>query len=225
MRRITPGSVPVVLTAVVTAVVAVLAAAAPSSAAEKPPLRYVAMGDSYSAASGVLLPDLSSPLCLRSTRNYPKLVARAIGARLTDVTCGAARTVDFFAPQYPFLVPPQLNALKPDTELVTMTIGGNDSGVFINAILSCGTSGVVSLGQGSPCQDLYGSRFSDAIEDTPISDDPGCMTSMQARDAMKWGRRLSSNCASQCQRGKSSNAKLPWCSEPPALVTHVSRRP
>jgi hypothetical protein len=44
-----------------------------------------------------------------------------------------------------------------------MTIGGNDQGVFINTILSCGTAGVTSAGQGSPCKDKYGSSFSDTI--------------------------------------------------------------
>lgn len=126
-------------------------------------LRYVALGDSYSAASGVLPPDLTAPpQCLRSTRNYPHVIARKIDARLTDVTCGAAETKDFFEPQWPG-VPPQLDALTTDARLVTMTIGGNDSGVFINAILSCGSAGLLTLGQGSPCKDRYGSSFEDTI--------------------------------------------------------------
>lgn len=127
------------------------------------PLRYVALGDSYSAASGVLPPDpFAPPQCLRSIRNYPHVIAGATGAQLTDVSCGAAETADFFEPQY-FGVPPQLDAVKADTQLVTMTIGGNDSGVFINAILSCGSAGLLTLGQGSPCKDRYGSSFEDTI--------------------------------------------------------------
>jgi hypothetical protein len=149
--------------AVITGAVLVLALAAQAAAA---PLRYVALGDSYSAASGVLPPDLlAPPQCLRSVRNYPHVVARATGAQLTDVTCGAAETNDFFEPQYPG-VAPQLEAVKADTELVTMTIGGNDSGVFINAILSCGSAGLLTLGQGSPCKDRYGSSFEDTIRTT-----------------------------------------------------------
>ena len=108
-----------------------------------PPLRYVALGDSYSAASGVLPPDLAAPLqCLRSIRNYPHVIAGETGAQLTDVTCGAADTSHFFTSQYPG-VAPQLDAVKSDTQLVTMTIGGNDSGVFINTILSCGAAGLL----------------------------------------------------------------------------------
>lgn len=138
---------------------------APSSQAIGP-IRYVALGDSYSAASGVLPPDPDAPLnCLRSTANYPHLVAAATGAELTDVTCGGADTSDYFTPQYDN-VPPQLDAVQADTELVTMTIGGNDSGVFINSIIQCGAAGASTLGQGSPCKDRYGSSFEDTIRTT-----------------------------------------------------------
>ncbi|HEV2726720.1 MAG TPA: SGNH/GDSL hydrolase family protein [Solirubrobacterales bacterium] len=151
------------LTAVIAVAVFSLALTAQAAAA---PLRYVALGDSYSAASGVLPPDLTAPpQCLRSIRNYPHGIASATGAHLTDVTCGAAETKDFFEPQY-FGVAPQLDAVAADTQLVTMTIGGNDSGVFINAILSCGSAGLLTLGQGSPCKDRYGSSFEDTIRTT-----------------------------------------------------------
>jgi lysophospholipase L1-like esterase len=123
------------------------------------PLRYVAMGDSYSAASGVLpLDPTAPPQCLRSTRNYPHVVAEELGARLTDVTCGAAETADYRQEQYPG-VAPQLDALGRRTELVTMTIGGNDNGVFIGAIAKCGTAGLSTAGTGSPCRDRYGKSF------------------------------------------------------------------
>jgi hypothetical protein len=128
-------------------------------------LRYVALGDSYSAASGVLPVDLTAPQCLRSSRNYANLIAKRTGAQLTDATCGAADTSDFFEGQYPG-TPPQLDAVAADTQLVTMTIGGNDSNVFIETVLSCGAAGVLSLGQGSPCHDLYGSKFEDTIRET-----------------------------------------------------------
>ena len=143
-----------------------LVAAAQAAGAAASPLRYVALGDSYSAASGVLPPDPTAPLqCLRSIRNYPHVIASTTGAQLTDVTCGAADTSHFAGSQYPG-VAPQLDAVKPDTQLVTMTIGGNDSSVFINTILSCGAAGLLTLGQGSPCKDKYGSSFEDTIRNT-----------------------------------------------------------
>jgi lysophospholipase L1-like esterase len=148
----------------VTVLAAILALALVAQAAQAAgsSLRYVALGDSYSAASGVLPLDLSAPQCLRSTRNYPHVIAGATGAQLKDVTCGAAETGDFFESQYPG-VAPQLDAVTPDTQLVTMTIGGNDGGVFINTILDCGAAGLSTLGQGSPCKDRYGSSFEDTI--------------------------------------------------------------
>lgn len=173
--RSSPTRVRRLLVAIV-GVLAALVLAAPASPAASP-LRYVALGDSYSAASGVLPPDLSAPLqCLRSTRNYPHVIARTTGAGLTDVTCGAAETSHYFEPQYPGIAP-QLEAVKKDTQLVTMTIGGNDNGVFIGAILSCGTAGLLSLGQGSPCKDRYGSSFEDTIRTTTY---PSLVRSLKA---------------------------------------------
>ncbi|MFG2606442.1 SGNH/GDSL hydrolase family protein [Streptomyces sp. NPDC048514] len=137
------------------------AAPAPAHAAQ--PLEYAALGDSYSAASGVLPVDPANLICLRSTANYPHVIAARTGARLTDVTCGAAQTKDFTEAQYPG-VAPQADAVTPDTGLVTLTIGGNDNGTFINAVTSCGTAGVLSGGHGSPCKDRYGSSFEDAID-------------------------------------------------------------
>lgn len=130
------------------------------------PVRYVALGDSYSAASGVLPPDLTAPpQCLRSTANYPHVIAAATGARLTDVTCGGADTGDYLTAQYPG-VAPQLDAVTRDTQVITMTIGGNDSGVFIDSITRCGAAGLSTLGRGSPCRDRYGSSFEDIIRTT-----------------------------------------------------------
>jgi lysophospholipase L1-like esterase len=168
------------------AVVSLVAAAGSSSGAAAHPLRYVALGDSYSAASGVLPPDPTSPTCLRSTVNYPHLIAAKTGAALVDVTCGAAETKDFFTSQNPG-VAPQLDALAKNTQLVTMTIGGNDSGVFINTILDCGAAGLSTLGQGSPCKDKYGSSFADTIRTTTY---PALVKALKAVHAKAPGARV-----------------------------------
>jgi len=167
------------LLAAVTAAIAVLALTSPAQAAAEP-LDYVALGDSYSAASGVLPPDPTAPLlCLRSTRNYPHVIARATGARLTDVTCGAAETKHFTTAQYPGMRP-QLDAVGADTDLVTMTIGGNDSGVFIGAIIACGLAGITTLGHGNPCQRQHGDRFENTIRTTTY---PALVAALQATRA------------------------------------------
>lgn len=142
-----------------------LAFVSPAGAATTP-LRYVAMGDSYSAASGNIPPDpTAAPECARSLVNYPHVIAGKLGATLTDVTCGGADTSNYAGSQYPG-VAPQLDALQANTQLVTMTIGGNDSSVFVNSIVECGAAGLSTLGQGSPCKDKYGSSFDDTIRNT-----------------------------------------------------------
>jgi len=143
----------------------VVATASPASAVPEP-LRYVALGDSYSAGSGVWPPDpQASPLCLRTTKNYPHVIAAAVGANLEDVTCGAAETKHFYTSQYPG-VPAQLDAVTAEADLVTLTIGGNDNGVFIGAIVACGTAGAATLGYGSPCKNIYGSYFDNQVDAT-----------------------------------------------------------
>jgi lysophospholipase L1-like esterase len=91
--------------------------------------RYVAMGDS--AAATPLVPNQAEPTgCLKSTNDYPSILARRIGAAsFDDVTCSGARTVDLVTRAQQTRsgpVPPQLDAVRADTELVTITIGGND---------------------------------------------------------------------------------------------------
>ncbi|MFD6929124.1 SGNH/GDSL hydrolase family protein [Streptomyces sp. NPDC059945] len=151
----------VMLASILTGLLAVGLTGTTAHAAD--PLDYVALGDSYSAGSGVLPIDTSNLLCLRSTANYPHVLASRTGARLKDVTCGAAQTKDFTGSQYPG-VAPQLDALSAGTDLVTFTMGGNDNNTFINAVAACGTAGVLSGGKGSPCKDKNGSSFDDQIE-------------------------------------------------------------
>ena len=145
-------------------VVALVGSVTNASASTNPaPLRYVALGDSYSAGSGVLPPDLKAPVeCLRSSRNFAHVIASKVGAQLTDVTCGGADTTHFFAAQYQD-APPQLDALSKGTQLVTMTIGGNNNGVFVGTIVSCVSAGLAALGQGTPCKNKYGASFEDTI--------------------------------------------------------------
>src|SRR5437660_1700398 len=166
-----------VVLAVACAVFALAVGTTQAAQARTSPLRYVALGDSYSAASGVLPPDPTAPPeCLRSLLNYPHDIAGQLGAQLTDVTCGGAETKDFFTSQYQG-VAPQLDAVTKNTQLVTMTIGGNDSSVFIDTIVDCGTAGLSTGGQGSPCKDQYGSSFDDTIRATTY---PSLVNALQA---------------------------------------------
>lgn len=108
--------------------------------------RYVALGDSFTAGPGIAPVDSRSEDCRRSTLNYPRLVAKAIdAASLTDVSCAGA-TSDNVLKSVPIpgsttAVAAQLEAVEPDTELVTVGIGGNDSGLFSSLSSACTTQG------------------------------------------------------------------------------------
>jgi hypothetical protein len=103
--------------------------------------RYVALGDSYTSAPAVGITDIADG-CLRSDHNYPKVLAQAHDvAQLVDVSCAGATTQDLVRGQQPFgsqvAVPPQIDAVTPDTDLVTLGIGGNDTGLFGRLARDC----------------------------------------------------------------------------------------
>ncbi|WP_280353701.1 SGNH/GDSL hydrolase family protein [Nocardia otitidiscaviarum] len=90
---------------------------------------YVALGSSFAAGPGIAprAPGVSRRVG-RSRGNYPHLVAAAAGLELTDATCSGA-TCDHILRDSLFGMPPQLTAVRPDTDLVTVTVGGNDIGL------------------------------------------------------------------------------------------------
>ncbi|WP_299541866.1 SGNH/GDSL hydrolase family protein [uncultured Streptomyces sp.] len=126
-------------------------AGSPAVAADSGVARYVALGDSYASAAGV--PDQVDTACTRSSRNYPSLVSAALApAAVRDVTCGGATTVHLTTSQNAS-APPQYDALSADTDLVTLTIGGNDVG-FADIIVRCVALGLLNP-SGSPCRTTY----------------------------------------------------------------------
>lgn len=88
--------------------------------------QYVALGSSFGAGPGVPSRDPTSPvLCIRSDNNYAHQLARLRHLDLTDVTCSGATAQNVLhGGQY--FQPPQLDAIRSDTTLVTITAGGND---------------------------------------------------------------------------------------------------
>src|SRR5699024_6952124 len=117
------------------------------------PDRYVALGDSY-AAVGRISPGAWSqgPVgCVRTDDAYPAVVARALGAgTFVNASCGGAVTDDFWEAEDG--VPPQLDALDAGTDLVSLTIGGNDVG-FGAVILGCA---VRPLARDAGAAEVYG---------------------------------------------------------------------
>jgi lysophospholipase L1-like esterase len=92
--------------------------------------KYVALGSSI--ASGFGIPEQSH--CGRSTRSYPNQVATHYALELVDVTCGGAIT-DHIIDTPQGEDPPQIDSVTPDTELITITIGGNDIDYNVTALI------------------------------------------------------------------------------------------
>ncbi len=118
--------------------------------------RYVALGDSYSSGGGLARVDPGSGECQRSALSYPHLVARARGARLTDVTCSGAGTASAVAAQKlqdGSSVPRQLDAVTADTDLVTVGLGFNDSGFFYKLVFGCAQLAADDP-TGAPCREF-----------------------------------------------------------------------
>jgi lysophospholipase L1-like esterase len=104
--------------------VAATGAAAPARAASS--VRYVALGDSYSAGVGA---GSQSGSCGRSPNAYPALWAAANApASFTFAACSGATTAS--------VISGQLASLSAATTLVSITIGGNDVG-FSSIMETC----------------------------------------------------------------------------------------
>ncbi|MFI5782484.1 SGNH/GDSL hydrolase family protein [Nocardia sp. NPDC051570] len=119
-------------TAFLLAALALAATAASAHAQPDHPTHYVALGSSYAAGPG-LAPTIDIG-CARSGNDYPHRLAQALRLDLVDATCSGATTADVLhrAQRVPThaTVPPQIQAVTPDTDLVTVTIGGNDLGLI-----------------------------------------------------------------------------------------------
>ncbi|HET6561795.1 MAG TPA: GDSL-type esterase/lipase family protein, partial [Marmoricola sp.] len=129
-------------------------------AAERPVVEtYVALGDSFTAAPYVPSTSLAEG-CFRSDGNYPQIVAAELGAVLHDVSCSGADSSDLTGRQSVAggrgTVPPQLDAVPADADLVTVGIGGNDQNLFHTLITRC----TALAGQpGSPCADELTEKY------------------------------------------------------------------
>ncbi len=136
------------LLALLAAVPLAAAPGATPSSVLQPGTAYVAMGSSYAAGAGIGPLQAGSPeRCQRTANNYPSLLARRHGLRLTDVSCGGATTANLLSAWNE--LPAQLDALTPGTRLVTVTIGGNDLN-YMGALFGASCRAGVSIRPG-PC--------------------------------------------------------------------------
>ncbi|WP_316527063.1 SGNH/GDSL hydrolase family protein [Kitasatospora brasiliensis] len=138
-------------------------------------LRWAALGDSYTAGVIEATGDETAPLdgCARTVKSYPEIIRHDLGSLvdLRNVSCSGATTDSVYAnaqsplgrplpplgsdPDAPYPpVPPQIDAVDPAADVVTVGIGGNDLG-FVEILKGCIELGATQLGQGTPCKDKY----------------------------------------------------------------------
>jgi lysophospholipase L1-like esterase len=146
------------------AVILVLAAVALTGcdgAGDRPddgPFEYVAVGDSFTATG---LPEAKWP-CKRSTQNYPQLIARAhSGWELVDSSCGGASSADMLESQEVrgTVQRPQFDALDEGTDLVTVSLGGNDFDVYWGFLYRCVQMAGVPDRDDAPCRTANDGRI------------------------------------------------------------------
>jgi lysophospholipase L1-like esterase len=159
--RPTPRRAILVAACTIVALACSALAAARANAATGP---YVALGDSYTA--GPLIPWQQASWCFRSNNNYPSWLATRLGlydsaGAFTDASCSSADTTNMThsqvtpTPGIPLSTQPaQFDSLSPDTDLVTVGIGGNDYSVFGSLVGTCPTVRAADP-TGSPCRDHF----------------------------------------------------------------------
>ncbi|MEV0739095.1 SGNH/GDSL hydrolase family protein [Streptomyces sp. NPDC050549] len=132
-----------------------LSVAGATASASAHTVNYVALGDSYASGRGI--PTQVDATCARSDQNCPSLLAAARNWQLTDVSCSGATTAALAGPQGSKA--PQPDAPGADTDVVTLTIGGNDIG-FSGNLATC--AGLTSKNPtGNPCQTFFTSDGTD----------------------------------------------------------------
>lgn len=129
-----------------------------------PGAKYVSMGSSFAAGNGV---EEQLGTCGRSTNNYSSIVAAALDLDHTDVSCSGA-TTDHIRNTSQNGAPLQIEAVTADTELVTVTIGGNDIR-YTASTFAC---------SGTPAAERCTANLDQAAIDTAISELPGKLGAM-----------------------------------------------
>lgn len=107
-------------------------------------LEYVALGDSYASGFGLGSPVVGAPHddCEQSTLNYPRLVAAEFNLSLTDASCSGAIIANIATTPQVIVGPPstplplQNSYLSATTDIVTLSIAGNDLG-YVPVMTAC----------------------------------------------------------------------------------------
>ncbi len=125
------------------------------------PRTVAALGSSF--AAGPAIEPVDDVAAMRSTRNYPHLLAQLLGADLVDLTVSGATTANILdTPQTTItgrVYAPQIDGLPAGADLVTITAGGNDL-QFIGSMLFAAWS---RHDPGGPMARMLGQGFTGGI--------------------------------------------------------------
>lgn len=121
-------------------------------------LRYVALGDSYASMGTRGAPHTGPGWCARASDNYPSQLQQMKGLALDDVTCQGALTDHVLGPRAD--LPPQLDAVDTTTDIITLSIGGNDAGFGVLTSCAMNTSDL-------NCAELHGGEIDQALAALP----------------------------------------------------------
>lgn len=121
---------------------------------------YVAIGDSFTAGGPIGAIQAGAGDCLRSRHDYPTRVATNLDLSVTDVSCGGATTADVLNGSR--AAPAQVAAVTPKAKLVTVSVGGNDHGIYVTAFINCLRYAKVTR-VGAPCKANLGSALAGRV--------------------------------------------------------------
>ncbi|WP_027020851.1 SGNH/GDSL hydrolase family protein [Corynebacterium sputi] len=138
---------------------------APDDTISLPDAHLTSLGDSYASMGGRDSPRSGPDYCYRTIDNYPALVGER-AAVFEDVSCQGAVTDDLLQPRSTpdGELPSQLEALTPEVDIVTLTIGGNDIG--FGRLADCVLLSTGSEGQ-SDCRGLLESEVAQEMDALP----------------------------------------------------------
>lgn len=137
-------------------------------------MHIAALGSSF--AAGPSIPPQINAAARRSGANYPSLLASALDAKLTDLSASGATLLNVLSePQQCLLatLPPQIDQLPVDVDVVTLTAGGNDLGYSAGMIGDAATLtvndkdllGMMLEGMGLKKEGVVGAVGADEVRD------------------------------------------------------------
>lgn len=92
---------------------------------------YVSLGSSFASGPGIT--PVANRRALRSSKNYPSIIAQTLGAeKHIDVSTAGATLLDIVS-KPTLLSTPQIESITAKVDLITITAGGNDLG-YISAM-------------------------------------------------------------------------------------------